>query len=112
VEVGIDIEEIERVKNAYKRWKGRFLNRVFSQREVDYCFSKKDPFPSLTGRFCSKEAVIKVCGGRLSFKDIEVVNEAGGKPVVFIKGKRSNIKLSISHSKHYAVAVALKDDGD
>ncbi len=110
MEVGIDIEEVERVKNAYKKWNNRFLDRVFSKSEIEYCFRKKDPFPSLTGRFCSKEAVIKVYGGGLSFKDIEVLNEAGGKPVVFVKGKRSDIKLSISHSKLYAVALAFKND--
>ncbi len=110
MEVGVDIEEIERVKNAYKKWEDRFLNRIFSKNEIDYCFKKKDPFPSLTGRFCSKEAVIKVYGGGLSFKDIEVINEASGKPTVFVKGKKSNIKISISHSKLYAVAVACKDE--
>ncbi len=112
MEIGIDIEEIERVKRAYNRWGERFLSRVFSKRELEYCFSKKNPFPSLTGRFCSKEAVIKVYGGRLYFKDIEVLNEKSGKPIVYVKGKRSDIKLSISHSKLYAVAVAFRHDGD
>jgi len=110
MEVGIDIEEIKRIKSAHKRWGVRFLNRIYTKRELEYCFSKKNPYLCLTGRFCSKEAIIKVFGGRIGFSDIEIINDKSGKPRVFVKGGLSNIKISISHSRSCAVAIALKDE--
>ncbi len=110
MEVGIDIEEIERIKSAHKRWGKRFLSRIFTKRELDYCFSKRNPYPCLAGRFCSKEAVIKVFDGKIGFLDIEIVNEGSGRPCVYVKGKLSNVKISISHSRLYATAIALKDE--
>ncbi len=110
MEVGIDIEEVERIKSAHKRWGERFLCRVFTEKEINYCFSKSNPYPCLTGRFCSKEAVIKVFGGKIGFSNIEIVNDENGKPLVFVNGRLSNIKLSISHTRSYATAVALKDE--
>ncbi len=108
MEIGIDIEDIERIKKAHLRWKERFLNRIFNEKEIEYCFKKTDPYPSLCGRFCAKEAIIKVFDAKLHFSDIEVINKKSGKPEVFIKGKKSNIKISISHTKKYATAVAIK----
>ncbi len=110
MEVGIDIEEISRIKRAVEKWGDRFLNRIYTKREIEYCFKKKSPYPSLTGRFCVKEAVIKVFGGALNFSDIETVNEKSGKPLVYIRGKTTNIKISISHTKSYAVAFAVMDE--
>ncbi len=110
MDVGIDIEEIDRIKKAHKKWGERFLNRIFTKKELDYCFSKNNPYQCLTGRFCSKEAVIKVFDGKISFSDIEIINEKSGKPYVFINGKLSSIKISISHSRSWATAVALKDE--
>ena len=110
MEVGVDIEEIDRIKKAHEKWGEGFLSRVYTEKEKNYCFSKKNPYPCLTGRFCSKEAVIKVFGGKISFLDVEVINDKSGKPYVFVKGKMSNIKLSISHTRLYATAVALKNE--
>lgn len=108
MEIGIDIEEIDRIEEAYKRWGDRFLNRLFSEHEIEYCFRKKNPYPSLCGRFCAKEAIIKVFDAKISFSDIEITNSKSGKPYVSIKNKSSNIKISISHSRLYATAVAIK----
>ncbi len=107
MEIGIDIEEIERIKNAHKKWKNRFLERIYTKREIVYCFSKKDPYPSLCGKFCAKEAIIKTCSFSLSFKDVEIVNKNNGKPTVFINSRKSTIKISISHSKTHATAIAI-----
>ncbi len=107
MEIGIDIEEIDRIQKAHKKWGERFLERVYTKKEVEYCFIKQNPYPSLCGRFCAKEAVIKVTSGSLSFKEIEIINDKKGKPVVFINGKKSDIKISLSHSKKYAAAVAV-----
>ena len=107
MEIGIDIEEIDRIQRAHKKWGERFLERVYTKKEVEYCFIKQNPYPSLCGRFCAKEAVIKVTSDSLSFKEIEIINDKKGKPVVFINGKKSDIKISLSHSKKYAAAVAV-----
>ena len=111
MEVGIDIEEVSRIKKAYERWGNRFLTRIFSKSEIDYCFSKSNPYLSLCGKFSAKESIIKVFGGNLSFNEIEILNDKDGKPYVRIKGKvADNIKISISHTKSYAVAVAVLNE--
>ncbi len=107
MEIGIDIEEIDRIKNAHKKWGEKFLNRIYSEKELAYCFGKNNPYPSLCGRFCAKEAIIKANTAELSFRDIEILNEASGKPIVFIKRQKTDIRISISHSRKYATAVAL-----
>ncbi len=109
MEIGVDIEEIGRIKKAVDRWGNRFLKRIYTQDELNYCFRKRTPYPSLTGRFCVKEAVIKVLGKAIPYKDIEVRNNKFGKPSLFIKGKSSDIAISISHSRKYAVAIAVNN---
>ncbi len=108
MEIGIDIEEIDRIKKVHKKWGDKFLDRVFNKEEIDYCFKKNNPYPSLCGRFCAKEAVIKVLDVPVDFKDIKITNLKNGKPVVSIKNKPSDIKISISHSRAYAAVVAVK----
>ena len=111
MEVGIDIEEVSRIKKACKKWGNRFLSRIFTKSEIDYCFLKSNPYPSLCGRFSAKEAIIKVYGSNLSFNEIEILNDKDGKPYVLIKGRAmDNLKISISHTKNYAVAVAVLNE--
>ena len=108
MEIGIDIEEVDRIEKAHKKWGNRFLNRLFSKAEIDYCFRKSNPYQSLTGRFCAKEAVFKAIDETVNFRDIETLNNKNGKPYVCINGKkRENIKISISHTKRYATAVVI-----
>lgn len=107
MEIGIDIEEINRIQRAHKKWGERFLEKIYTKKEIEYCFIKQNPYPSLCGRFCAKEAVIKATSGSLSFKEIEIINDKNGKPAVFINGSKSDIKISLSHSKQYAAAVAI-----
>ncbi|WP_025209687.1 holo-ACP synthase [Hippea sp. KM1] len=108
MEVGIDIEEIERIERAHKRFGDRFLRKIFCKEEIDYCFSKKNPYPSLCGRFCAKEAVVKVYGGAIGISDVKIITKESGKPVVFIHDAPSDIAISISHSRLYATAIAVK----
>ena len=115
--VGCDIEEIERfsldrIKDA------RFLERVFTHTELDYCFSFQYPAPHLAARFCGKEAVVKaLCSigrGPIDYKRIEIVNQPSGVPFVTIwPDEESNIdtgheiRLSLSHCKTTAMAIAI-----
>ena len=60
--IGVDIVEIERFRRAVERRGRRFLEKIFTEEEMEYCFSMKDPYPHLAGRFCVKEAVLKSLG--------------------------------------------------
>jgi holo-[acyl-carrier protein] synthase len=86
---GIDVVEIERVREAVSKWGERFLRRIYTKHEIEYCFSKRDPFPGLSARFAAKEAAIKALSGilkehHLAFHEIEVLNEPSGKPGIVL----------------------------
>lgn len=106
---GIDIVEIKKLEKAVKRWGDVFLNRIYTGRELAYSQSKRYPLQHLAARFAAKEAVFKALGTnpKLNFKDIEVINDAHGKPYCRIKNRRSAIALSLSHTENYAVACAI-----
>lgn len=125
VGTGVDIIEIERVKKAHRRFKDRFLRRIFTVAETSYCMKKSDPYPSLAGRFAAKEAAIKAFsrgfGGRWKWTALEVVRETWGKPTLRFHGifkklagerKVTNVQLAISHSKRDAVATVILEAND
>ena len=60
--IGIDIVKTERIKETLGKWGKRFLNRIYTQGEQDYCFQHKDPHLFLGGRFAVKEAMFKAIG--------------------------------------------------
>jgi holo-[acyl-carrier protein] synthase len=115
--LGIDLIEIERIKKARDRWGKRFLQRVYTPRELEYCLKKRYPENSLAGRFAAKEAVMKALGTGLSmgvsWKEIEILNNRRGKPEVSVCGKtkeilgKRKILISISHTKENAIAQAV-----
>ena len=108
--IGIDIIEIGRIEKAITRWGERFLRRVYTGPELErYC---KKP-SSLAARFAGKEAVIKALGRRTGWKEIEILSDPRGKPLVHLYGKAQNranklglenLAISLSHSREYAVA--------
>jgi len=114
--VGIDIIEIERIKDAADKFGDSFLKRVFTEKEINYCRRRKAiRFPELAVRFAAKEAYSKAMGvgiagfGRsnhgMKWQDIEVVNNSHGKPLISVKGRVSDkTQVSLSHSRDYAVA--------
>ena len=115
--IGIDIIEIDRVRQSIDRHGQHFLNRLFCQQEQDYCYRFKDPGPHFAGRFAAKEAIAKALGtgfgADLSWQDIEVIGDEHGKPTVHFSDaakKRFNnpqMLLSISHSTTHATAIAM-----
>lgn len=120
--IGIDLLEVARIKKALDRWGERFLHRVFTQQERDYCKRKAHPEQSLAARFAAKEAVLKAIGtglsGGISWTDIEVVNDQSGKPGVNLGEKivqkigKRKVLLSISHTKELAIAQAALVEND
>lgn len=120
VGLGMDLIEIERVKQAHLKHGQRFIDRIYTPAEAKYCLKKSDPYPSLAGRFSAKEAVIKAFshgfGGRWKWTQIEVVREPSGKPALKLAGimeklrverNITNMQLTISHSKRDATATVI-----
>ena len=114
--IGIDIIEIARIEAAIASLGDAFLKRIYTESELELCRRKPS---SLAARFAGKEAVIKALGQQgegISWKDIEILADASGKPVVHLHGKAqsqaNNLKLdefaiSLSHSREYAAALVI-----
>jgi holo-[acyl-carrier protein] synthase len=125
VRTGIDLCDPERIKKAVERHGQRFLTHVFTRVEIDYCSAFSDPHLSYAARFAAKEAVMKALGagiGKISFTEIEVAPEEGGRPRVILRGKAKRIAeelgvtsldISLTHIKGMsaASAVALTQNG-
>ena len=113
---GVDIIEIERIRQAFERWGDRFLRRIYTEGEASYCRGRA---PNLAGRFAAKEAAMKALGTGLrgvGWKDIEVVRNQAGAPSVRLHGRAKTraetlgvreLSLSLSHSRNYAVAFVV-----
>ncbi|RKZ23397.1 holo-[acyl-carrier-protein] synthase [bacterium] len=103
--IGVDIVKVERIKRAVERWGERFLSRVYSREEINYCMRKKNPYPSLAARFALKEAFYKATGGKTSFHDISYTQKPRLTPHAekILQGK--SFSLSLSHDGEYAIAV-------
>jgi|OM-RGC.v1.026690041 holo-[acyl-carrier protein] synthase len=116
--VGTDSIEIVRVRAAIEKIGCSFVRRLFTEREEEYCEGKKDPYSSYAARFAGKEAVFKALGlglGGCKWTDVEIINEAGGRPQVFLYGQAAQIAqekkiagvlISLSHDRERAVAFA------
>ena len=117
IKCGTDIIEIDRIKESIESLGDKFLNRVYTQKEIEYCESKKaQKYQHYAARFAAKEAIFKAISESLADKfelgwnDYEVSNDETGKPIVKITGldlKNIEIDLSISHCKQYAVATVV-----
>ncbi|MFB6214951.1 MAG: holo-ACP synthase [Candidatus Bipolaricaulia bacterium] len=111
--VGIDIVKVPRIKRLVDRWDRKFLDRVFTEPELDYCLSGRRQHEHLAGRFAAKEAVIKAVGERLPWKSINVESGSDGRPFVLVEGdkgegnSKENLHISITHLEDYALAVAV-----
>jgi holo-[acyl-carrier protein] synthase len=116
--IGIDIIEIERIKQSINRFDQLFLNKIYTQTELDYCQSKKNKFQHFAARFAAKEAIAKALATGWSkgfrWKDIEIFNEKSGMPNVTLHGnlksflgKDKSLKISMSHSEHYVTCFAI-----
>ena len=115
VNCGTDIIEISRIKDSIENVKEKFLERVFTKNEIEYCESKKtQKYQHYAARFAAKEAAFKALSDDIKdkysvcWKDFEVLNDKNGRPSINIIGVDMKnvicIDLSISHCKEYAVA--------
>ena len=112
--IGTDIENIDRFTDSGFVQNSALVNRIFTQREQEYCFSKKTAAPHLAARYCGKEAIVKalvsIGGTNVSYTDIEIINKEDGMPVARVnkEGFRDlQIHLSLSHCDDKAIAFAI-----
>ena len=120
--IGTDIIEIERVKNSIESIGKKFIEEIYTQKEIEYCESKKaQKYQHYAARFAAKEAVFKAISFNLSnkydigWKDIEILNDDAGRPYVNILKtdiRIGDIDISISHCKEYAVSSVIFTMGD
>ena len=118
VGIGNDIIEIERIEKAIS--KESFKNKVYTQRELENIKKRGNRAETYAGVFSAKEAISKAIGTgvrEFSLTDLEILNDDLGKPYVVVSEKLDKIlrnkkedyqiEISISHSKKYAIAMAI-----
>ncbi len=118
--IGIDVVETARVQSSIDEFGEKFLNRIFTEAEREYCEKHKKSILHFAARFAAKEAVAKALGTgigkEMAFKEIQVEKKASGEPTILLTGnakafaEKNNInliKVSISHAEHYAAANAV-----
>ena len=121
VGIGTDIIEVARIERLLTKQK-RFQKRIYTETEIAYCEAKKNNVQNYAARFAAKEAFLKAIGTGwrrgVAFKEIEVVNNEQGKPEIFLSGKAkeiadnlaiTNIQVSLSHLKDYAIAIVTAE---
>lgn len=100
--IGVDIEDIASFTKIDNEKDHLFFYRIFTQKEIEYCFSKSNHFPHFAVRFAGKEAVIKVISGfgeKISSHEIEILNDINGAPLVSIKNNKfSDVDILIKFS--------------
>ena len=115
IRTGTDIIEISRVKESIESTNEKFCERVYTEKEREYCENKKmQKYQHYAVRFSAKEAVFKAISDELenkfqiSWKDIEILNDEKGRPYVNILNNKiqniEDIDISLSHCKQYAIA--------
>jgi holo-[acyl-carrier protein] synthase len=120
VGLGIDIEEVSRVRGAIERYGENFLKRVFTPQEIAYCSKKRNPYERFAARFAAKEAGMKALGTGwrrgITWRDFEVLHAPGGRPILKLSGVAleiygklggTNIALSLTHTAIQAMAEVI-----
>jgi holo-[acyl-carrier protein] synthase len=121
---GIDLVEIGRIQHSMDRYGSRFLDRVYTGAEQAYCLRKRKAAESFAARFAAKEAGAKALGtgirNGVSWLEIEVVREPGGRPRIQFHGRAAQVAarlgvsraaLSITHTAALAMASVVLEDG-
>ena len=123
VGTGIDIAEVPRIREAIERHGERFLHRIFTDGEIQYCESKANRVERYAARFAAKEAGMKAIGTGwnhgVRWRDIEVARKPGGRPTLLLHGKAAefaarlgavNIALSLTHTAEQAMAQVILEN--
>lgn len=118
--VGVDICNVTRIGKLRERYGARFLDRVFSPLEQQYCGSGASCDQRYAARFAAKEAFLKALGTGfaqgVTMRHVEVANAPGGRPSLHLSGQAERlaaergvtaIHLSLSHEREQAVAFVV-----
>ncbi len=108
--IGIDIVDVTRFHAAFKRRGEGFLKRLFTDAELGYCRTKRNPERHLAARFAAKVSLFKAIGRFAGFKEVEVMREESGAPffrLSFEPEGAMRYSLSISHTDKYGVAETI-----
>ncbi len=118
--IGIDLVENSRLEKIVEKWGQKFLTRIFSDHEIQYCGKYVKSSTHYGARFAAKESFLKALGLGMgmgvNLKDIEVINDDNGKPAFALYGeakaqivnrKITNIHLSLTHTRNYATALVV-----
>lgn len=117
---GLDLAEVDRIRQAIERHGHRFLQRVYTPAEIAYVESKANRFERYAGRFAAKEAGMKALGtgwrGGVRWRDFEVTNLPSGKPTLRLHGVAADVaarigvkavSLSITHAAAAGMALVI-----
>ena len=117
IKCGTDIIEIKRIKENIDKSGEKFLNRIYTKKEIEYCESKKSQkYQSYAVRFAAKEAMYKAISSQLGnkhsieWKKMEILNGDNGRPVIQVHNsnlKIDTIDVSLSHCNEYAIATVI-----
>jgi holo-[acyl-carrier protein] synthase len=114
--IGVDLIEVERIRDAVERFGDRFLERVYTEEERAYCQGRA---PELAARWAAKEAVAKSLGtgiGVVEWREIEVVRATTGAPSLRLHGRARELAdeqrlgpslLSLAHTREHAIAFVV-----
>ena len=117
---GVDVVEIARIRTVLERSKNRFISRVFTPAEQQFCNQHRDPAPHYAVRFAAKEALFKAIGTGwakgVTWLDVEVLRERQEAPILRLQGEAlrlsasmgtHKVHVSLSHSNKYAIAMVI-----
>ena len=123
VGLGIDVAEVDRIREAIERHGQRFIDRIYTAAEIAYVERKANRFERYAARFAAKEAGMKAIGTGwkrgVTWKDFEVTNLPSGKPTLKLHGVAGaiaaklgvrNISLSLTHTAELGMAHVILED--
>ena len=118
--IGVDMVEVERIQHSLDRFGERFMKRVFTEGEIDYCTSMKFPARHFAARFAAKEAVSKAfgtgVGKAMGWRDIDIRKKKSGEPFLVFSGPAQELAtkrgvtsalITLSHTDHHAMACVV-----
>jgi holo-[acyl-carrier protein] synthase len=121
--IGTDLLEIARIAQSIDRFGERFLERIFTPLEIEYCRSKRTSAESFAARFAAKEAAAKALGTGIdrdvTWLELEVRRGPTGRPTMQLAGRAAQrarelgvarVSLSITHSRQFALAFVVMED--
>jgi holo-[acyl-carrier protein] synthase len=118
--IGIDVVQNERIRDSIQRFGDRFLNRIYTEGEIEYCKKCAQPDIHYAARFAAKEAAFKALGtgwaAGVKWRDIEIERLPSGKPELHLHGEALNrataagaqrFYVSLTHDQLVSCAVVI-----